>query len=85
MTESDIEIHYMVTKKVNTKVVVSEVINLIYAYVQNKEVYFKYEPHFHEGVLIFCIVGFQSDHKELQKLLGKDINKFKCELEILQE
>lgn len=53
-------------------------------YIQNTEIYFKYEPTFVNSVLIFGIIGFEEDHEKLQKILGKDIQSIGCKLQELQ-
>ena len=75
-------VHYMVTKEPNSKPRMKLVVGVIYAYVQNKEVYFKYEPRFHDGVLIFGIVGYKKLQKDFQKMVGGDLKKLGCKLDI---
>lgn len=78
----DITINYMVTKKENSKPNMKKLIKRIYHYIQNNEIYFKYEPKFYKGILIFSIVGFPSDHTKLQKILKNRIKTLKCELKV---
>ena len=76
MEKNDILAHYMVHKKENQKTDILTIIRLIINYVQNNKVYFKYEPTFWQGVLIFGIIGYQEDHDKLKELLGTDIDRF---------
>ncbi len=83
MEKGDIVVHYMVSKKedtidVNTSLLVSS----IYKYVQNREIYFKYDPKFFKGVLLFGIVGFPHDHEAFQEVVGGDVKKLNCNLKI---
>ena len=81
MEKGDIVVHYMTSKKDDTQEVnTSLLVSIIYKYVQNKEIYFQYEPNFFKGVLIFGVVGFAHDHEELQKVLGGDMEKLNCNL-----
>lgn len=83
----DIIVHYFVNKQenINHEINMKLVISCIYVYIQNHEIYFKYEPKFVNNVLIFGIVGFKKDHIKLQKVLGSDLNKLGCKLNILTE
>lgn len=82
MEKDDILIHYIVTKKEHKKINMKKLIKMIYRYVQNHEIYFKYDPTFYEGVLLFGIVGFQKDHDALQEILGNNVIKLNCNLTI---
>ena len=81
VNEEDIKVHYMVTKNPDTNPDMKLLVSGIYAYVQSNEIYFDYEINFHEGVLIFGIIGFESDHKKLQDELGDVIEKLNCKLQ----
>ena len=83
--EKDILVHYMVYKKEKTsKPKMNIVIQSIYMYIQNHEIYFDYEPTFNNGVLLFGIVGFKKDHTKLKEELGDLLNKSDCQLKVLQ-
>lgn len=77
----DIDIIYTVTKKEGSYPDTKLLINCIITYVQNSEIYFKKNIGFVHGVLVFAIVGEEKEHKKLQDILGKDIEKLDCKLE----
>ena len=87
METNDILINYVVNKKENfsDKINMELLINCIYVYIQNTPIYFKYEPTFYLGVLIFGIIGFKKEHIKLQKILGSDIDKLGGKLSIVLE
>lgn len=81
--KKDFIAHYMVKKKESAKKTdIEAIIKLIFVYIQNKDIYFEYEPTFFKGVLIFGIVGFKKDHDELKRVLGADIDKLGGTIEI---
>lgn len=83
-TDKDILTHYMVNKKSNSKKTdLSNIINFVIVYIQNNEIYFKYEPTFWNKVLIFGIIGTKKEQTKLKKDLGKIINKLGGKLNIL--
>jgi len=73
--------HYIVSKDTVEKVDMEKIILTITSYVQNNEVYFKYNPHFYAGSLIFGVMGLPSEHKNMEKLLRKEIKLLKCKIE----
>ena len=84
MDKKDIVIDYHVLKN-SEKVNVTEIVKSIYRYIQTHEIYFKYEPSFVEGVLIFGIVGYKEDQEKLQNELGPILNGLGAKLDILLE
>jgi len=76
----DIIKNYMVLPKEYHKAPIDMkiLIECIYSYIQNNEIYFKYEPSMYKSVLIFGIVGFKKNHKALKRDLGKNINDLHC-------
>jgi hypothetical protein len=85
MKKKDILKHYMVSPKENRiskKPLKTEVLlKCIYVHIQNNEIYFKYEPTFYKGIIIFGVIGFQSDHDTLKKILGNAIGNLECTLQ----
>lgn len=84
LSKKNVLIHYMVNKKENTEVDTKLVISCIYTYAQNKPIYFEYEPTFYNDVLVFGIIGIKREHLKLQKVLGSDLIKLNCKLNILE-
>ena len=79
--KEDRSAHYFVTKQEDVQEVkVDVIVNTIKVYVMNKPVYFIYDTNFVDGVMIFGVKGFEEDHKELQDVLGGDIEKLGCSL-----
>lgn len=87
MKNKDILINYMINKKETfpDKINMELLINCIYVYIQNKPVYFKYEPTFCYSILIFGIIGVKKEHIKLQKVLGSDIDKLGGKLSVFLE
>ena len=82
MEKDDILIHYIVHKKEGTKKIkIKTLIHSIITYIQTHEVYFKYEPDFYAGVLIFGIIGLKKDHNKLKKNLGKIFDRLGCQVQ----
>jgi len=83
MKDGDILAHYMITKKLNSKKTdLPGIINLVIAYIQNNEIYFKYEPTFWNGVLIFGIIGFKQDQNKFKTDIEKIIDNLGGKLEL---
>lgn len=82
MHKNDIIIDYKVVKDSELPDM-KKIIHSIYKYVQNNEVYFKYEPKIIDGVLIFGIVGFRHKHNNLLKIMGNDVRESGGKLEIM--
>lgn len=81
-TESDYVYHYTVSKinSDDNSVDMDQLIRSIIRYVQIHEVYFKYNPNFISGVLVFGVIGYETDHITLQKDLGAVVTKYNCTL-----
>lgn len=81
MEKEDVKVHYYITKKSEDSLKsIDAVINIVIAYVQNHEIYFAYDMGFVDCVLVFGIIGYESDHRRFQKLVGKDLDKLGCVL-----
>ena len=77
----DFVYHYIVYKAVdNVSIDMDTLIKTIVGYVQSHEVYFKYDPSFFNGTLIFGIVGYKSDQDALRKSLHGKISRPGCNL-----
>lgn len=86
MEKNDIVIDYSVSKVEGSFVIdMKAMVQSIYTYIQTHEIYFKYEPSFVEGVLIFGIVGFKDDHEKLLSELGQSLKEHGVELKVLLE
>jgi len=81
--DGDVYVNYMVHKKEQVPMDTTELVTCIVDYIQNNEIYFKFGPIFHDGVLLFGIIGFPYDHEELQITLSEQIEKHGCYLEIM--
>lgn len=81
--DGDVVVRYMVHKKVEKPMDTTGLVTSIVDYVQNREVYFGFGPQFHDGVLLFSIVGFPHDHEEVQQVLRDRIESHECVLKIL--
>jgi hypothetical protein len=82
MKHKDITIFYMVKKASDTPDM-EKIIQLVMAYVQNNPIYFQSEPTFVNNIIMFGIVGYETDHNKLQKYLGSDLEKLGGNLSIL--
>ena len=81
----DQTITYLVAKKEPGNSNIEAIINLLIHYVQNTPIYFKTEPFFCFGQIIFTIIGEEKDQKEFQEKIEIDLNKFNGKLIILKE
>lgn len=78
--EADRKAHYLVMKRADMKPNMDLLISTIKKYVQNNALYFSYMPNFIDGVLIFGIIGTQTEHGKLQDVLSGDLFTLGCTL-----
>lgn len=83
MDEKDVLCHFMLIKAHEKKPFkLRRAIRALYTHVQKNPIYFKYEPQFYEGVIIFGIVGYQEEQDKFMKFVGKKLHKFNIKMEL---
>ena len=83
--EEDIVVDYMVTKLSDVDIDMIKLMKALRDYMQNNEIYYSYTPHFVEGVMVFGIVGFRSEHDKLQSELYNTLGHLGFYLEVSLE
>jgi len=78
----DYTAQYMITKKIpEEKSDVSSVINFIYDYIQNNEIYFFKDPAFINNVLLFSLIGLENDLISFERTAFITAAKFNCKVD----